>query len=238
MGSAETKWLDSKAEQICDESHWPEMRALICVVSDDKKDTSSTAGMGTSVATSQLLAHRATAVVPQRMADMVKACKEKDFDSFAKITMQDSNQFHATCLDTYPPIFYMNDVSRSIIRVVTIFNKDKIRAAYTFDAGPNAVMYVLEKDVVELTALLLRYYPKFGQNYLNDAELLKKAQASRNWWQLVTRAVPTRRPVMSRTCTLPSRDPDRSFWTNGRQIWTQRRVSTSTRRPKSKSLVK
>ena len=177
-GSAENDWKNSKAEQICPESHWPELRALICVVSDQQKDTSSTAGMSTSVATSHLLAHRAAAVVPERMNTMIQACRDKDFQTFGQLTMQDSNQFHATCLDTYPPIFYMNDVSRSIIRMITLFNGDgTIRAAYTFDAGPNAVLYVLEENVVELTALILRYYPSFGENYLNDAELLQKAQA-------------------------------------------------------------
>lgn len=32
------------AQQVADEDHWPEMRALILVVSADKKDTSSTSG--------------------------------------------------------------------------------------------------------------------------------------------------------------------------------------------------
>ena len=62
-----------------------------------------------------------------------------------KITMQDSNQFHATCLDTYPPIFYMNDISKAIIRLVHVLNDHcgRVVAAYTFDAGPNAVIYTL-----------------------------------------------------------------------------------------------
>lgn len=63
------------------------------------------------------------------------------------ICMQDSNQFHAVCLDTYPPIFYMNDTSKAIIRLVHALNdfNGSICAAYTFDAGPNAVIYTLEK---------------------------------------------------------------------------------------------
>ena len=43
------------------------MRALIMVVSDDKKDTSSTSGMKTSVDTSMLLGYRAKHVVDERM---------------------------------------------------------------------------------------------------------------------------------------------------------------------------
>lgn len=173
-------WLDSKAEQICDETHWPEMRAVILVVSDAKKDTSSTAGMSTSVATSALLQHRAAAVVPGRMAAMEQAWRAKDFVTFGKLTMQDSNQFHAVCLDTYPPIFYLNDVSRSAIRLVTAYNafygNSSIRAAYTFDAGPNAVLYCLEEHAVEVGALMLHYYPAAATNgdtaasYVNSTE--------------------------------------------------------------------
>jgi len=34
------------------------------------------------------------------MAKIIEAIKAKDFDTFANITMQDSNQFHAVALDT------------------------------------------------------------------------------------------------------------------------------------------
>jgi diphosphomevalonate decarboxylase len=172
-------WTDSKAEQIADETHWPAMRALILVVSDLKKDTSSTSGMSTSRATSSLLAHRAAHVVPQRMKDMEVAWLAKDFSAFAKLTMQDSNQFHAVCLDTYPPIFYMNDVSKMAIRIVTAYNKwaGEERCAYTFDAGPNAVLYVLDEHLTETAALMLHYFPAPENNptkeYLNRPSLVE-----------------------------------------------------------------
>ena len=57
-----------------------------------------------------------------RMTEMEKAYLGKDFAAVARLAMQDSNQFHATCLDTYPPIFYLNDVSRAIIGLVHAFN--------------------------------------------------------------------------------------------------------------------
>ena len=76
------------------------------VVSDAKKDTSSTEGMSNSVATSELLAFRAKEVVPRRMKVIEAAIKAKDFQCFGEVTMRDSNQFHALALDTYPPIFY------------------------------------------------------------------------------------------------------------------------------------
>lgn len=120
---------------------------MVLVVSDKEKDTSSTSGMETSRLTSLLLQHRASHIVQQRLDEIEQAYLNKDFETFGRITMQDSNQFHAVCLDTYPPIFYMNDVSKSIIKLVHAFNEQmgKVVAAYTFDAGPNAVIYTLDE---------------------------------------------------------------------------------------------
>lgn len=67
--------------------------------------------------------HRAESVVPGRMAEMIEAVRRKDFAAFAELTMKDSNQFHATCLDTYPPIFYLNSVSQQVINLVHRYNR-------------------------------------------------------------------------------------------------------------------
>ncbi|KAK7473114.1 diphosphomevalonate decarboxylase [Stygiomarasmius scandens] len=158
--------LDSFAVQVAPESHWPTMHALICVVNDAKKGTSSTSGMQRTVETSPLLQHRIKHVVPKRMEDISKAILDKDFDTFARITMADSNQFHAVALDTSPPIFYMNDVSRAIIAVVEEYNRvavektGKVKAAYTFDAGPNAVIYTEQENVKEIIEMIVKFFPQ------------------------------------------------------------------------------
>ncbi|KAF6814474.1 diphosphomevalonate decarboxylase [Colletotrichum sojae] len=139
---------DSKADLVAEASHWPEMRALILVVSAAKKGVSSTSGMQQTVATSGLFKQRVAEVVPKHMGEMEDAIARRDFAKFAEVTMKDSNSFHSSCSDTYPPIFYMNDVSRAAIRAVEQINTaaGETVAAYTFDAGPNAVIYYLEKD--------------------------------------------------------------------------------------------
>ncbi|EGZ18926.1 hypothetical protein PHYSODRAFT_500398 [Phytophthora sojae] len=152
---------DSSAVQVADELHWPGLCAVVCVVNDAQKDTSSTTGMQTTKATSPLLAYRAKHLVPERMKIMEKAILERDFQAFGALTMQDSNQFHATCLDTTPPIFYLNDVSRQIIRLVHRYNEQagRVQAAYTFDAGPNAVLFVEEQHVQEVVSLVHHCFP-------------------------------------------------------------------------------
>ncbi|KAJ2382987.1 diphosphomevalonate decarboxylase, partial [Coemansia sp. RSA 2559] len=153
---------DSFADQVADHKHWPELQALILIVSDKKKTVSSTSGMQTTVETSELFAERVRSVVPKRMQAMEKAIASRDFGAFAEIAMRDSNQFHAVCLDTYPPISYMNDVSRSIAGIVHAFNtmRGRAAAAYTYDAGPNAVIYALNADMRDLVELFTYCFPR------------------------------------------------------------------------------
>lgn len=139
---------DSRAVEIAPLEHWPEMRAAILVASASKKAVSSTTGMQVTVNTSPLFKHRVNKVVPERFDAMKSAILNRDFASFADLTMRDSNQFHAVCLDSNPPIFYMNDTSRAAVRIVETINEraGKIVAAYTFDAGPNCVVYFLAEN--------------------------------------------------------------------------------------------
>ncbi|KAJ1507651.1 diphosphomevalonate decarboxylase [Coelomomyces lativittatus] len=95
---------------------------FVCVVQDTKKSTPSTLGMQQTVSTSTLHSYRCQVVVPERLKKMEKAILEHDYSTFVDLTIQDSNQFHATCLDTYPPIFYLNDTSKLLIQLVTDFN--------------------------------------------------------------------------------------------------------------------
>lgn len=112
------------------------MRVIILVVNESRKKHSSTNAMKTSMSTSTLLTTRAETIVPARISDMEAAIKAKDFAKFADLTMRDSNQFHAICLDTYPPCFYLNEVSRSIIEFVHEYNdfKESTQVGCTYKA--------------------------------------------------------------------------------------------------------
>lgn len=147
---------DSIAVQIAPASHWPTMRAIILVISGAKKDVSSTSGMQATTKTSELFKRRVEVVAPANIELMQSAITDKNFEAFAKVTMSESNNFHATCLDTFPPIFYLNDTSRAAIRMVEDINRVSNRtvAAYTFDAGPNAVIYYQEEDEKQVAGII------------------------------------------------------------------------------------
>ncbi|NWZ72210.1 MVD1 decarboxylase, partial [Acrocephalus arundinaceus] len=152
---------DSLALQVAPETHWPELRVLVLVVTGEKKPVASTAGMQTSVETSPLLKHRAEVVVPKRLAQMMQHIRDRDFEGFGQLAMRDSNQFHATCLDTFPPILYLTDVSRQIIALAHRYNAHHghTKVAYTFDAGPNAVIFALADTVAEFVEVVRRSFP-------------------------------------------------------------------------------
>lgn len=157
-----TDGSDSKAVEVAPLDHWPEMKAAVLVVSADKKDTPSTSGMQLTVHTSDLFQERIKNVVPQRFEEMKKAILDKNFPLFADLTMKDSNSFHATCLDSFPPIFYMNDTSKKIIKLCHLINDfyNETIVAYTFDAGPNAVLYYLQENESRLFAFIYKIFQK------------------------------------------------------------------------------
>ena len=200
---------DSHAVQVAPPEHWPELQVLILVAGAEKKEVSSTSGMMTSVETSALLRHRAAELVEPKLRSIEDAYKRRDFAEFGRIAMADSNQFHATCLDTYPPIFYMNDSSKMIVMLVHKYNeaKGEVRAAYTFDAGPNAVIFVQKKDQAELLAFLLLALPPAAPSgpgagarraYVNDPELAQQAAAATPSLSPALRAEAERRRVAGR----------------------------------------
>ncbi len=151
---------DSIAVQIADETHWEDMRVVVLVANAQKKHISSSKGMQLTAKTSPMIPDR-LAMLPGRMAEMEAAILARDYQTFADLTMKDSDNFHATCATTEPPIHYMSEVSHDVVKLVNAFNQaaGQLVAAYTFDAGPNAVIYLLKDQVLPFLAAALHFFP-------------------------------------------------------------------------------
>jgi diphosphomevalonate decarboxylase len=188
VGTVESQGKDSIAVQLAEDTHWP-LDIFICVVSEQQKATSSTHGMQRSVETSELLQYRVEKIVPRRITEMENAIRRRDFNTFAKITIRDSNQFHAICRDTEPPIVYMNSFSDAIVHVITKYNEyynqkmqlqntsttgHYYKAAYTFDAGPNACIFTLPENSSEVLNLLKYYFSIASENDPNETIITKR----------------------------------------------------------------
>jgi len=151
---------DCRCQQLSDVDFWPNLRAIVVVASSRAKHDGSTDGMQRSVETSQLLQHRLK-LVPDSVLRLKDAISTKNFPQLAEIVMKDSNQFHAVCADTYPPMFYLSDTSCQLIELVHAFNElhDQCRVAYTFDAGPNCCLLMEEHTLREFLPFFCHYFP-------------------------------------------------------------------------------
>ncbi len=148
---------DSFAEMAFDVQHWKELIDIIAVVDPDTKKVSSSIGHEATVRTSVLYKNRVP-FAEEGVTKIEDAIKNKDLDSLSKVIMRDSNNMHATMLDTWPPIMYLNDSSKEIVYKIHQLNDSqqdkKCIAGYTFDAGPNAHIITTDEHKEEvLTAL-------------------------------------------------------------------------------------
>ncbi|KAG6436372.1 hypothetical protein SASPL_101269 [Salvia splendens] len=157
---------DSIAVQLADEKHWDDLVIIIAVVSSKQKETSSTSGMRDTVETSALIKHRAKEVVPKRIKEMEEAIAKRDFPSFARLA----------CADIHRHEFLRNQGSPPRLDY-----KDNSQVAYTFDAGPNAVLISKDrKTAALLLQRLLFQFPPQSDTDLNsyvigDKTILKDA---------------------------------------------------------------
>ena len=149
--------LDSYAEQVADSRHWPDIVDVIAIVAGGRKKVPTAEGHARTVATSRLFTQRPV-VAEANFRGAVNAVEDRDFATLSTIVMRDSNNMHATCMDAYPPIMYLNDKSREIIEAVHLLNESEGRqiAAYTFDAGPNAHIITRKGDAVKVRAVVER----------------------------------------------------------------------------------
>ncbi len=145
---------DSYAVQLAPPTHWPEFRNVIAIVEAGEKKVKSRAGMAETVATSSLFTQRLRDL-PKTLETIRKAVLRRDTSSLFPAMMRESDNMHAVMLDTWPPITYLDDVSKQIISAVLELNGSEPVAGYTFDAGPNAHIFTTERNVLAVKRVLL-----------------------------------------------------------------------------------
>jgi len=141
----------SYAETLFEPSHFSELALIyVKVESAKEKQVKSRAGMKESVQSVYDYWNWVDYEEKQLLPAMLDAIRGKTWEEVFRLTKQASNNFHSVCLRTIPPLVYLNEKSVEIIRTI-----DPIpHAAYTYDAGPNAVVVTLRSKVEEVDRLL------------------------------------------------------------------------------------
>lgn len=173
---------DSYARQLFDERHWRALRNVIAITAPEKKKVSSRSGMSRTVKTSTLYAQRLK-TIPNTIATVQKAIGNRDGPMLYEAIMREAQNMHAVMLDTWPPITYLNDISKRIMHEVLSFNGSDPICGYTFDAGPNAHVFCEEKNASSVSKMLSEIEgvqkvmncgigpgPKISDNHLLDED--------------------------------------------------------------------
>jgi diphosphomevalonate decarboxylase len=155
--------LDSYSERIPDSNKWGDLMDIIAIVSYGKKTISSSAGHDITSSTSPLYRLRPK-LAEESIEKALNFIRKMDFGGLGELIMRDSNNMHAAMMDSWPPIMYLNDTSKKVIRVIERLNEreGRIIAAYTFDADPNPHI------------ITLRSYAKMTEHALREVKGIKR----------------------------------------------------------------
>lgn len=122
------------AVPLYDENYW-DLRMLIAVTSDKKKETGSTEGMERTAATSPFYESWVASQAPD-LDEMRAAIKNKDFEKAGVLTEHSCFKMHGLALSARPALLYWNSLSVEIIQAVKELRKQGTQAYITMDAGP------------------------------------------------------------------------------------------------------
>lgn len=169
----ETKFDESKLNEVIYSSYAqtivpPEQLEDIVMiythVEKKEKKVKSRAGMKTSLKTCPVyydwVNHEENVIIPK----VLELVKKKDWSGLFDVIMECSNALHAVMMYTQPTIVYLNDQSFEIINTILNVNDKhgKTVCAYTYDAGPNAIVFTTKQYKEEVVSELEKILGKDG----------------------------------------------------------------------------
>ncbi len=147
---------DSVAEQILDESAWPELRVLMVMVDRGQKETSSRDGMRLTVETSPY--YPAWVETAQRDTPRaIEAIKARDLARLGPIAESNAMRMHASALGALPPLSYWKGRTVELLNALPGLRAEGLEVFATIDAGPNPALLVTEKFERELMSWLTQH---------------------------------------------------------------------------------
>jgi diphosphomevalonate decarboxylase len=124
-----------EAEPLAPADHW-DLRLVVAVTTEGKKDVGSTEGMIRTAETSPLY-EGWLAFAPPLFERIRRAVLARDFDALGPAVEQSALTMHATALAADPGLLYWNGVTMNVMRAVRALRGDGLPSYFTIDAGPH-----------------------------------------------------------------------------------------------------
>lgn len=137
--------------------HWPSLRVLLVQLTAQHKTVGSTEGMLRSAQTSPLFdawREASRRVVPA----FLEALRVRDFGALARLTQEHCEGMHEVCQTSVPSIRYRSRESLAVVSLVQDLSSH-LPVFYTFDAGPNPVLFTLDSAVPRVLEEVSRRFP-------------------------------------------------------------------------------
>jgi diphosphomevalonate decarboxylase len=134
------------AESFAPPDHWPELRVLICRVSESEKAISSRAGMEHTRRTSPFYENWVTDAesVYNRAC---RAVEQRDLEGLGEAMRESYLRMFATMISAGPPFLYWQPESVALIHLCERLRRNGIAAWETMDAGPQVKILTLSSYV-------------------------------------------------------------------------------------------
>jgi diphosphomevalonate decarboxylase len=149
---------DSFGEQLFSQKHWPNLRMLVGMVSEEEKEVKSRDGMKNTVETSPYYPAWIKDA-NEEVKNILPFIKRRDLQAVGEIAERNAYRMHATALAANPPLSYFKPQTVAVIEACRALRKKGIGVWFTLDAGPNPVLLtdardekIAAKAIVELGA--------------------------------------------------------------------------------------
>jgi len=146
---------DSYACSLYPPEYW-DLRDILCIVETKTKEVSSATGMEFAQ-TSPLWETRQNEI-PERIAQLKQALREKNFQLFGEIIEEDCLSMYKVMNTQVSPLFYWTKTTEDCIKEVQANRASGTLAYFTIDAGPNVHIICegnSEKKVVDRVKRIL-----------------------------------------------------------------------------------
>lgn len=130
---------DSFAIQAFPQSHWPELRLVVAILSREEKAVKSRDGMRQTVESSPY--YRAWVVDAEAEVEHARAhIAERNLRTLGELAERNAWRMHATAFAANPPLCYLKPQTLELIQKIAELRTRNVPIWFTLDAGPNPVL--------------------------------------------------------------------------------------------------
>jgi diphosphomevalonate decarboxylase len=142
------------AIQLHPASHWPELRLVVAVTSEGRKDVGSRDGMGLSRRTSPYFQAWVDAA-PAMATKVREGIAHKNLEALGPALEHSFSTMHALALSTSPPTIYWQPASvAALMTVRRLRDVEGVPVYATMDAGPHVKAVCTAEDEAKVIAAL------------------------------------------------------------------------------------